>query len=495
MVRKLEKQDILETYDRIIQDQIDQGIVERVKEDAVGKEFYIPHKPVVRESAETTKTRIVYDASARANPKAPSLNDCLETGPPLQNLLWNVLVRNRFHPIAATGDLKQAFLQVRIRENERDVLRFHWLKDLQTKEIEVLRFTRALFGLAPSPFLLAGVIKEHLRSLRQKYPDVVAEIEKSLYVDDLIGGAVSTPKALELKTTAKEIFGEAGFQLHKWHSNAKAIEAENTTKIEEDQTYAKQQLGVKTGETKLLGLPWDKNRDSIQITVRNEAAENTKRGILGKLAKIYDPLGLVSPLTLTGKTLYREACDLKIAWDAPLPSTLLQKWLKYERSLPCQVSAPRRLAKAEEPIESVELHAFGDASGIGDSAAVYAVIQQPTTVSSGLVAAKSRLAKKGLTIPRLELVSGHMATNLVNNVKESLEGFPVNRVVGWLDSTVALHWIRGNGEFKQFVENRVRKIQEKSYIEWRHVTSADNPADLGSRADSQPLVERSCLVA
>ena len=129
----------------------------------------------------------------------------------------------------------------------------------------------------------------------------------------------------------------------------------------------------------------------------------------------------------------------------------------------------------------MELHAFGDASGIGVWAAVYAVIQQPTTVSSGLVAAKSRLAKKGLTIPRHELVSGHMATNLVNNVKEPLEGFPVNRVVGWLDSTVALHWIRGNGEFKQFVENRVRKIQEKSYIEWRHVTSADNPAHLGSR--------------
>ena len=122
------------------------------------------------------------------------------------------MIRNRFHPIAVTRDLKQAFLQVRIRENERHVVRFHWLKDLQIKEIEVMRFTRALFGLAPSPFLLAGVIKEHLRSLRQKYPDVVAEIEKSLYVDDLIGGAISTPKALELKTTAKEMFGDVGFQ-------------------------------------------------------------------------------------------------------------------------------------------------------------------------------------------------------------------------------------------------------------------------------------------
>ena len=195
--------------------------MERAENEATNKEFYIPHKPVVRESAETTKMRIVYDASARANPKVPSLNDCLETGPPLQNLLWNVLVRNQFHAVAIAGDLKQAFLQVRIREHERDALRFHWLKDLQSKEVEVLRFTRALFGLGPSPFLLAGVIKEHLRSLRPKYPEIVNEIEKSLCVDDLISGACSTSKALELKKTAKNIFSEASFELHKWHSNVK----------------------------------------------------------------------------------------------------------------------------------------------------------------------------------------------------------------------------------------------------------------------------------
>ena len=482
LVRKLKKQNTLEQYDQIIQDQLQQGIVERVENDATNKEFYIPHKPVVRESAETTKMRIVYDGSARANPKAPSLNDCLETGPPLQNLLWDVLVRNRFHAVAVTGDLKQAFLQVRIRESDRDALRFHWLKDLQSKEVEVLRFTRALFGLAPSPFLLAGVIKEHLRSLKPKYPDLVDEIEKSLYVDDLISGSHSTKKALELKQTAKDVFSEAGFELHKWHSNVKEIEAaENPIVTGENQSYAKQQLGVSEGETKLLGLAWSKDEDSIQVNIPKETAACTKRGILGKMARIYDPLGLVSPLTLTGKTLFRDACDLRIAWDAFLPGTLQQKWLNYERNLPDHVSVPRSLAKPEEAIQSIELHAFGDASGIGVSAAVYATVHQQSGVNTGLVTAKSRLAKKGLTIPRLELVSGHMATNLVHNVKKSLQGFPVQRVVGWLDSAVALHWIRGNGEYKQFVGNRVRKIQEKSYIEWRHVTSADNPADLGSR--------------
>ena len=69
-----------------------------------------------------------------------------------------------------------------------------------------------------------------------------------------------------------------------------------------------------------------------------------------------------------------------------------------------------------------------------------------------------------------------MATNLVHNVKEALQGFPIRSVYGWLDSSVALHWIRGGGNYKQFVSNRVQ-----NYIHWRHVGTKDNPADLESR--------------
>jgi hypothetical protein len=188
LVRKLEKQNIIEQYDKIIKDQINEGIVEKADKEAQSKEFYLPHKAVIRESAETTKLRIVYDASARENENVPSLNECLETGPPLQNHLWRVLVRGRFHPVALAGDLKQAFLQVRIREEDRDVMRFHWFKDLQTKEIVTLRFTRALFGLSPSPFLLGGVIQQHLEKHQQRHPEVVKEISRSLYVDDLVSG-------------------------------------------------------------------------------------------------------------------------------------------------------------------------------------------------------------------------------------------------------------------------------------------------------------------
>ena len=119
------------------------------------KEFNIPHKGVVKSDAETTKLRIVYHASAKKSNAQPSLNDCLIPGPPLQNQLWNILVRSRFYPVLLTRDIEKAFLQVRIKEQERDALRFHW-RALGSDAVDVYRFKRALFGLTCSPFLLGG---------------------------------------------------------------------------------------------------------------------------------------------------------------------------------------------------------------------------------------------------------------------------------------------------------------------------------------------------
>ena len=258
-IRKLEQKGILEQYDAIIKDQLAENIVEPVGEHVVGREFYIPHKPVIRETAESTKLRIVYDASARAHDKAPSLNDCLHAGPPLQNQLWAVLVRARFHSVLTTGDMKQAFLQVRIREQDRDVMRFHWITDCETRRVETLRFTRALFGLAPSPFLLGGVVQQHLENCREQYPKVVEQIEKSLYVDDLISGGPTIPAARQVKETSSDIFAQGGFTLHKWHSNARELDTVNIQISDETsdtrETYAKQQLGVpQRGQGALLGV-------------------------------------------------------------------------------------------------------------------------------------------------------------------------------------------------------------------------------------------------
>ena len=302
LLRKLKRTSNIEKYNEIIQEQIRDGVVENAPDETKGKEFYIPHKPVIRENAETTKIRIVYDASAKEREGVPSLNDCLHTGPSLQNKLWSVLVRGRFHPVANTGDLQKAFLQVRIREDDRDALRFYW-RPREQAELQTL-------GLAPSPFLLGGVIEHHLGSWESRKPEVVPEIRRGLYVDDLISGSTTAAQAKELTDGATEVFADATFKLHKWNSNVEELEPKGGISDQDENTYAKQQLGAKGNESKILGLPWDKQDDTLEVVYPQESTESTKRGVL------------------TGKLIYRDICNLQIAWDAPIPSQHGGRWQK-----------------------------------------------------------------------------------------------------------------------------------------------------------------------
>ena len=224
LVKRLESDpDTMETYDNVIKQQLEDGIIEEVTtQQNTTNEYYIPHKPVIRKNAESTKLRVVYDASASNN--GISLNSCLEPGPPLQNLLWSVIVRNRTHPIALCADMKQAFLQIRMKKEDRDSLRFHWIKDRDPMQIETYRFTRALFGLNQSPFLLQGTIHQHLDNAKERYDhDLIEKIRREIYVDDVISGGETVEKARELKETLIKMFGDAGFTLHKWHSNSSRI--------------------------------------------------------------------------------------------------------------------------------------------------------------------------------------------------------------------------------------------------------------------------------
>ena len=72
------------------------------------------------------------------------------------------------------------------------------------------------------------------------------------------------------------------------------------------------------------------------------------------------------------------------------------------------------------------------------------MIKQGDKQSQGLNASKSRIAKKNTSIPRLELVSAHMAVNLVDNIRTALEGYNISGTYVWLDSSVALYWIINN---------------------------------------------------
>ena len=131
------------------------------------------------------------------------------------------------------------------------------------------------------------------------------------------------------KNLGREILEDATFHLHKWSSNVPALEAEGSQQSSEhlvEQSYAKTQLQVQPRESKLLVLKWDKQNDTLKVTFPRDDTPPTKRGILSKLSKIYDPLGLVSPLTLEGKRIFRDVCDLTAPWDADLNSKQLERW-------------------------------------------------------------------------------------------------------------------------------------------------------------------------
>ena len=300
-------------------------------------------------------------------------------------------------------------------------------------------------------------------------------------MDDLLSGGQNVQQARLRKEVAKEIMSDASFVLHKWHSNEPQLEDRPQSTPHEEQSYAKQQLQAQSSKSKLLGVKWNKEDDTIAVQLPETSDKPTKRGVLAKLAKVYDPLGLASPTTLQGKQIFREICDSKASWDSTIPDVLRMQFQRWEESLPAEVTTSRPIAPYHEATDGLELYAFGDASTYGIGAAVYSVVHQRRGVTQTVVTARARLAKKDMTIPRLELVSAHMAANLVTNVRNALQDLPEPTVYGWLDSTVALHWILGNGQYRQFVANRVRKIREHPEIRWRHVPTLDHPADLAGR--------------
>ena len=176
LLSKLQRDpELFKKHDDKTKEQLAHKIVEEAPATTTSKEFYTQHKPVVKQSAATTKLRIAYDVSAKPTKASPLLNECLEVGPALQNTLWNVLTRCRLKSVALTGDLKQAFLQIRINKDDRDSLIFHWIKDRKT--LETVVFTRLMFRLSPSPFVLEGTIKYHLEQYKKDQPETVMEVK------------------------------------------------------------------------------------------------------------------------------------------------------------------------------------------------------------------------------------------------------------------------------------------------------------------------------
>ena len=119
-VKRLRKQpEVFRGYNSVIEDQGRKGIIERVDNSTipeVGKVHYLPHHGVVRQQALSTKLRVIFDASSKAAPDLPSLNDCLNVGPALSSKIFDILVRFRQYRVAVVADIEKAFLNIRVEE-------------------------------------------------------------------------------------------------------------------------------------------------------------------------------------------------------------------------------------------------------------------------------------------------------------------------------------------------------------------------------------------
>ncbi|GFW70712.1 reverse transcriptase domain-containing protein [Trichonephila clavipes] len=189
---------IFNEYRSVLEEHKSENIIESVtnelKEDKTI--FYLPHTAVIHEDKTTSKLRIVFDASSHAKGQL-SLNDCLHIGPYLNPDIFLLLVKFRENRVTFTADIKQAFLQIQLDEEYRDVTRFLWNENPDGPEelIQSYRMTRVLFGVSSSPFLLAATIKHHLKRYAEKFPETCEMLNNSLYVDDLVSGRENVEQA------------------------------------------------------------------------------------------------------------------------------------------------------------------------------------------------------------------------------------------------------------------------------------------------------------
>ena len=471
------KPEVIGALDQTFKDQQAISVIEEAPSAPDGKWIhYLPWHTVIRPDKATTKVRVVYDASSKANRFAPSLNDCVHRGPVLLEDLAGLLLRFRAQRIGIVSDVEKAFWQISLQKEDRDLVRFLWLRDPLkpcTKEnLVLLRFRRVCFGVIASPFLLAATLTHHLKQIGSP---TALEIMDNIYVDNVIATKSSTCEAKKYYDEAKAVFNKAEMNLREWFSNDPDVMKHIPVK----------DRGAGS-TTKVLGLNWDLVADSLSCSLLrvSDAAKITKRFVLQSIAKVYDPCGWFTPVTSPGKWLMQELWQRKLDWDDPVTEDLANEWKLVLQNLMKlhECSVPRCYGQVSFTGAQIELHAFCDASKRAYCGAVYLVVKPKCgTALTSLVFSKSRVAPlKKQTIPKLELIAATVGSRILKFVCNQMR-LPVTQKYVWSDSHAVLHWILGRPVSLVFVRNRVNEMKAQPDLNFRYVPSEDNPADIPTR--------------
>jgi hypothetical protein len=441
-----------------------------------------PHKP--------SKVRVVYDAAAAAN--GISLNDNLLPGPDLLKSILGVLWRAREGLIAVSGDIRDMFHRVFVKEEDQDAQRFLWRECESNRPPDTYILRVLSFGAKSSPCSAQYVKNSHAEKFRNLYPRAVESIINRHYVDDMLDSFQSESETMQVVGEVIEIHQKAGFEIRNWISNSpKVMQTLNGERS--DQCELSLNLEKEATE-KILGLFWKLKTDEyifklnfvrVDPSIVNLERVPTKRECLKTIMSIFDPIGFASPVIVHAKILIQEVWRRGVLWDQKIPDDLNNKWKEWMRSLRDleNVSIPRCYSVHLPTASRIELHTFVDASELAFAAVSYFRIESSAGVEVVCVGAKNKVApKKQLSIPRLELQAAVLGTRLADLITRE-HSIEIHEHVFWSDSQTVISWIYSDHRlYKQFVANRISEILEiTNMANWKWIPGPLNVADIATK--------------
>lgn len=482
-------EEALKEYDEIINKQRESKFIEECTNDPEkGKCFYIPQQAVFKTDSNTTKIRIVLDASSHGAGKL-SLNQCMKTMPSMVKLLTGILLRSRTGKFYMTSDIEKAFHQIRLQEEDRDYTRFVWLKDISKGPVAgnfvTYRFTRIPFGMSCSPFLLAASILTYM----EKYPaDINAQMGNNMYVDNLMFLTNIEAELPEMYLSSKAAAHSWGMNLRQYQSNSKKV-----------RQYIPDEDKAPDKPNKMLGMMFDAVKDTMTIGIPSPPeGRPTKKQLQSFLARIYDPMGVLAPLTVRLKQFLQSLWETKIGWKQTIPKDTMPIWESIKKDFQHTEYTMQRQLTERYDYKAAKLIVFSDASKNNYGIAAYMRFEFPDkSTKISLLMAKSRVkplkGSERLTIPRLELLALAVATNCAVYLhKEIHQSIPFESVEFFSDSMIALGWTTTKKSLKCFVNNKVRLIKDNCKLltdlgvvhQLHYVPTEENPADMTTRGKS-----------
>jgi len=329
---------------------------------------YLSHHATIKASSQTTKVRVVFNAS-RASANNTSLNDQLLIGLKLQTELFALILRWRSHKFVYSTDIEKMFRQIRVHREDVDYQCIFWRPD-PTHDLSTFRLLMVTYGIASAPYLANRVLKQLSSDEKERFPLASPVFEHEIYVDDLMFGAEDIVILKQTRDELTQLLMAGGFRPHKWASNDPRLLSDIDAR---EHGLAIDKPLCDDSSIKILGLAWSPTSDTFKVhTQLTLDSSFTKRSFLSLLARIFDPLGWVAPVTITAKIIMQSLWLRKIEWDELLPNDLLQRCLTYQAQLPNlnQVSIPRWTGQGSETL-STEIHGFADASNVAYAAVIY----------------------------------------------------------------------------------------------------------------------------